>query len=244
MGKAEEPVFYTFQVQVAMGMLVVDGTYVHRHDEAGQNLYVPLAEADTFGIARYLAYAIAARGIPTAWPKRENKQHLGKQVGGGWYTASPEKARGLGAELSTKVSEEVSYDQAILATRDMRTRARLGNLLTELRALGEGTSNPAVSLLVRESVQGLSIAALQPVVPDRLYGYGVSWVPGAQDVLDQAAESWGVERFPYVPCSRCGVVHGGGHGAVELGALDEAAILEAIRAFGGGDGIPEMEPQA
>ena len=185
----KERVFATFPIRVAMG--------------PGDNpVYTTVAEAATFAIARYAAYTIAMRGVPTKWPKRENTQNADNA----WFTSSVEKARNLSGAHSGSVAQEATYDRAQIAGREMRSRSRLGNVLGDIQGVAESTSNPVVRHAVNAATAALAEALLQPIVANAITDYGVQWAHNAKETLDAAAAAWGVEPFAGTVCS-AGVAH-------------------------------------
>lgn len=202
--------------------------------------YTQVATARTFNIARYLAYSLAMRGIPTKWPKEENQQNHPE----GWLTSSVRKAQNLGRVLTEKVQSGAIQDRGILAAREMRARGRLGPVIGELRGLREESENPNFKAYMNTAASILGAGLATPIMPRQETNYGVEWVRGHQQLLDAAADAWGVEHLDLNACAVCGQDHqAAGHGAAE--EVDMGELMERLQeAFGDQADVPGPEVPA
>jgi hypothetical protein len=194
--------------------------------------YATVAIARTFNIARYLAYSIAMRGVPTSWPKEANQQNLPNRAG--WFTSSVNKAQNMGRVLSDAVQNGAIQDRGILAAREMRARGRLGPVIGELRDMGREAENPSFVAYMNTAASVLGAALATPVMPRQETNYGVEWVKGHSDILNAASDAWGVDRIDMNACAVCGQDHHNApHGGEEINVEELMGRLQ--EAFGAGD---------
>lgn len=173
-------------------------------DGEAETTVLTVMRCATYGIARYMAYAIAMQGIPTRFVKRENKQNHPR----GWYSVSVEKATGMGNELANDIRVEAVADRGILAARDMRSRARLGPMIGEIRGVMAETDNDYLRTLLKVATNALGQAMAERVMPENPINYGATWVENSEDVLATVAEAWGVDPIQTDGiCAQCGRVH-------------------------------------
>lgn len=182
-----------------------------------------VADCATFGIARYLAYAIAVRGVPTRWPKRENQQNKESS----WLGSSAERAKRMGHVMAAEVVEEATFDRAIIAGAQMRSRARLANILGDVEGVHRAATVGRVRAALRVASMAIAEALLLPIVASDVTTVGVTWLPDAAETINGAAASWDVEAFAGELCGQCGHLHAG---AVDLD-MDaiSAQLEEALR---------------
>jgi hypothetical protein len=200
--------------------------------------YATIAVARTFNIARYLAYSIAMRGIPTKWPKEANQQNAPD----GWLTSSVAKATNMGQGLTEKVQSGAIQDRGILAAREMRARGRLGPMIGELRAMKDETENPNFRSYMNTAASILGAALATNVMPRQESNYGVEWEKNSAQILQAACDAWGVERIDMNACAVCGQDHNAPHGVGEIN-VDE--LMEQLQeAFADAAAAPGPEVPA
>lgn len=194
--------------------------------------YATVAVARTFNIARYLAYSIAMRGIPTSWPKEANQQNLPNR--GGWLTSSVAKATNMGRQLTESVQSGAIQDRGILAAREMRARGRLGPMIGELRSMKDETENPNFRAYMNTAASILGAALSTQVMPRQETNYGVEWVKNHTEILNAAADAWGVDRIDMNACAVCGQDHNNAPHGAEAVNIDEL-MGQLEEAFGNAD---------
>lgn len=150
--------------------------------------WVRIASSTGFGISRLLAYTLAQRGVPTAFPKPENLQDVPNRDG--WFTVSVRTARTLSESRAVAILAEAAADRAILAGRESRERARLGNMVGELRGIAESAANPKFRHLVNRAMMYLSAALETQIMPDDPAQYGYTWERGYVEKLRTAQDAW------------------------------------------------------
>lgn len=178
----DNTVFATYPVQI--GFKAEDSDEIDR--------YVSIGEAETFAIARSLAYDIAGDlQLPTRWPKPENKQNLDN----GWYTSSVQKAKNLSEKHATDVAYESTVDRAVIVSREMRARARVSNIIAELDAVMAESSSTETKLLIKTAISYVAGGQLEPmfIVAGHI---GFSPAKDMHDTIINSAASWAVNLQP------------------------------------------------
>lgn len=154
----------------------------------------------TYAIARYVAYTIAARGVPSRWLKMRDSAEDPLV----WHTIAPDDIQGKHAAHISMVINEAKADRAIYVAAEMRSRARIGNIQGELAAMARDASNPQFRLAIREAMGSLADSMALPIVPTDMLSYGIDWVDAYDEHIASAQQAWGVD--PEV-CPGCGEVH-------------------------------------
>lgn len=167
--------------------------------------WIPIAEAKSWGIARYLAYSIAQRGIPTAWPKQDNSRD--EPILDNWYTCSVERAYEAKEPHLQAVFREAVADRAMLAAHEARSRGRIGNIIGELRALADASENPDFRELVNRGVVYIGQAMSTNIMPENSSAYGYDWVRSHVDLMRAALQAWNPGMNDDEACPHCGEVH-------------------------------------